>query len=241
MKNYFYFILLFVGHLSYGQIPKKIEIPIYQTSRNKTDTSSWFKDYSKLGQELKLPNLQQANETFYFRFWTHNQAIDIWTFDRVKIFGAVTNFAERYDAKLLKKGQYKIDKVFYKTKNLDSLSAKNIYKAIENLCLTDIPSDEKIKGWSAGLDGVEYLIETATKTNYSFKTYWTPSVFSDTLNEAKRIQKFVDYLFKDLNLWNFGGKLKLSKGTFKTNGIPGVQIKTTNKDNSGARTITDIL
>ena len=240
MKN-IYFILLFVGQISFGQISKKIEIPVYQNLNNKNDTSLWFKNYFKLGQEIKLPNLLQTNDTFYFRFWTHNQAIDIWTIDKVKIFGMVTNFAERYDAKLLKKGQYKIDKVFYNTKKLDSLSARNIYKAIENLNLINIPSDEKIKGWSAGLDGVEYLIETSTKTYYSFKTYWTPSVFSDTLSEAKRIQKFVDYLFKDLNLWNFGKRLKLSKGTFKTNGIPGVQIKMTNKDNSGARTITDIL
>jgi hypothetical protein len=240
MKN-IYFILLFVGQISFGQISKKIEIPVYQNSNNKGDTSLWFKDYFKLGQELKLPNLQHTNDTFYFRFWTYNQAIDIWTFDRVKIFGMVTNFAERYDAKLLRKGQYIVDKVFYNTKKLDSLSAKNIYKAIENLNLVDIPSDEKIKGWSAGFDGVEYLIEASSKTNYSFKTYWTPSVFSDTLNEAKRIQKFVDYLFKDLNLWNFGKRLKLSKGTFKTNGIPGIQIRIIKQDNNGARTITDLL
>ena len=240
MKN-ISFILLFVGQISFGQISKKIEIPVYQNSNNKNDTSLWFKNYFKLGQEIKLPNLQQTNDTFYFRFWTHNQAIDIWTIDKVKIFGMLTNFAERYDAKLLKRGQYKIDKVFYNTKKLDSLSARNIYKAIENLNLINIPSDEKKKGWSAGLDGVEYLIETSTKTYYSFKTYWTPSVFSDTLSEAKRIQKFVDYLFKDLNLWNFGDRLKLSTGTFKTNGIPGVQIKTTIKDNSGVRTITDLL
>ena len=88
MKN-IYFILLFVGQISFGQISKKIEIPVYQNSNNKGDTSLWFKDYFKLGQELKLPNLQHTNDTFYFRFWTYNQAIDIWTFDRVKIFGMV--------------------------------------------------------------------------------------------------------------------------------------------------------
>ncbi|MBC7438778.1 MAG: hypothetical protein H7250_02165, partial [Flavobacterium sp.] len=45
----------------------------------------------------------------------------------------------------------------------------------------------------------------------------------------------------DLNLWNFGKRLKLSKGTFKTNGIPGIQIRTIKQDNNGARTITDLL
>ena len=161
MKKHFYLILLFTGQISFGQTPKKIIIPIYQNSNNKNDTSAWYKDYFKLGRTLKLPNLQETNDTFYFRLWTHNQVVDIWTFDNVKIFGVVINFAERYNSKLLKKGQYVVDKVFFKSKKLDSIYAKNIFTAIKNLKLMDIPSDEKINGWSQGLDGTEYLIETS--------------------------------------------------------------------------------
>ena len=241
MKNNFYFILLFVGHISYGQISKNIEIPMYQSSNNKSDTSLWFKDYFKLGQDLKLPNLQVTNDSFYFRFWTHYQVIDIWTFDKIKVFGKVTNFAERYDSKLLKKGQFIVDKVFFKSKLMDSSYAKNIYNLITKLNLTVIPSDEKINGWGQGFDGSEYLVETSIKNTYSFKTYWTPSAFADTIIEAKRIQSFIDYLFKDLKLYEFGENPKCSKGTYKTYGIPGMQIEMKTQQTIGARNITDLL
>ena len=237
MKNCFYIILLFIGQFSFGQNSKKIEIPLYANK----DTSLWYKNYSKLQKELKFTNLIESTDTFRFRFWTHNQALVVWSNDKNKYFASVTSFAQRYDKKLLKKNSYVIDKVFFKTKTLDSLTAKNIFQQIESLKILGIPTDEKIKGWNQGLDGVEYLIETSDIKNYSFKEYWAPYIFADKLNEAKRIQQFVNYIFNDLKIREYYDKLKLPNGTYLTNGTQGITIRTITESTIGARNITDLL
>ena len=240
MLKYLFYILLFVGHISYGQNNKNIELPITKDSNGKIDTLSWYKDYSDLREKINLEDLIKSNDSFHIRFWTDKQAIDIWTLDNKNYFGRITNFAMRFDNKLLKKGLQKIDKIFSKRIILDSTTTLNIYKAFNNLSIGKIPTDGKIKWWTQGFDGEEFLLETSDKENYSFKTYWTPSAHSESIKEAKLMQQFIDYLFIDLKLYDYYDKLKLSKGHFKRNGIQGIQIES-NYNTFGARTILDGL
>ena len=235
-----FIILLFLSSYCFGQ-SKTIDIPVSVRSNLKGDTSLWFKDYFKLTHDLKLENLQLSTDSFHFRFWTDTQAIDIWTSNNKKFSGSVTSFAQRYNEKLLKKEQYEVDKVFSNTSDLDSITSRYIYQSFESLQIQQIPTDGKIKGWSEGLDGFEYLIEVSTKTTYSFKTYWSPIIFVTTLVEAKKIQAFHDYLFRDMKLGDYYNKLQLPIGSFKRNGVPGITIKTEKQINIGAKTIFDLL
>jgi hypothetical protein len=70
------------------------------------------------------------------------------------------------------------------------------------------------------------LIETSTPKQYDFKTYWTPRIFADTLKEAKQIQTFVDFLYKDFKIYDYYKKLKLPEGSYQRNGVQGIEIKT---------------
>jgi len=229
--------LLFAGSV-FGQT-KIINIPTYKNYQNQIDTTLWYKWKYALGEKLALPNLQTSNEIFHFRFWTDIQALDIWTSDGNSYFGTVTNYAQRYNRKLYKKGIYQVDKVFSNKINLDSSKARQIYFLLDTLSIVNIPADDKIKGWQQGFDGTEYIIETSNKIQYDFKTYWTPLIFSDKLIEAKQIQTLVDKLFKDFKIGRYYDKLKLPEGNYKRDGIQGVKIHTSNDNNGNKSSITD--
>lgn len=226
---------------AFGQTGKVICIPTFKLYENKLDTTLWFKWKYELTKQINLQALQTSTDTFHFRFWTDIQAIDIWTVDNKTYFGTVTNYAQRYDSKLLRKGVYQIDRVFTNQINFDTSKARKLFTLIDTLSIVSIPSDDKISGWQQGVDGEEFLIEVSTPTHYNFKTYWTPRIFADSLSEARRIQTFVDFLYKDFKLYGYYQKLKLPEGSYRRNGIQGIQIKATNQKVIGARTITDLL
>jgi len=76
-------------------------------------------------------------------------------------------------------------------------------KLIKSSAILNLPTDNLIKGWKQGFDGITYIIEYSTKEHYSFKTYWTPQM-QDTLREGKLVQSFVNSVFEladAKNIW----------------------------------------
>jgi len=240
MRPFIFIIYLLFASSAFGQT-KIINIPTYKNYQNQTDTTLWFRWKDSLAKQLNLSNLQTSSDIFHFRFWTDIQAVDIWTTDGNSYFGTVTNYAQRYNQKLYRKGIYQVDKVFSNKINLDSSKARNIFNLLDTLNIVGIPTDDKIKGWQQGFDGIEYIIETSNKRQYDFKTYWTPSLFADTLMEAKQIQTLVDKLFNDFKIGSYYDKLKLPDGNYKRDGIQGVKIQTSSEGNGNKSSITDWL
>jgi hypothetical protein len=191
MRAFITIVMTFFICFVYGQTEKIMNIPTYKNYKNEVDTTLWFKWKHDLAKQINLKDLQTSTDTFHFRFWTDIQAIELWTFDHSSYFSVVTNYAQRYDDKLLRKGVYKVGKVYSNQVFLDSSRAKLLFNIIDKLSIVAIPTDDKIKGWQQGFDGEEFLIETSTPNQYDFKTYWTPRIFADTLKEAKQIQTFV--------------------------------------------------
>lgn len=146
-----------------------------------------------LSKKLGLSDLKKSNHEFAFRFWGRGQAIDI-IGDSTDIIGTVTNYI--YHQK--KSSDYKIDTLFKKA-SLSPDQAKAAYELFLNLKLLKIPTDEKIKGWSKGFDGITYIIEQTDKGNYNTKSYWTPTS-QDGVPEAKVISDFVNSLSDTLKL-----------------------------------------
>ena len=233
-------VFVFAAH-SYGQTEKRISIPTDTNYKNEVDTTLWYKWKHELIMHIGLKDLQTSTDTFHFRFWTDVQALDLWTNDHKSYFAIVTNYAERYDDKLLRKNVYKIGKVYSNQVVLDSSKAREIFNMIDKLSILTIASDDKITGWGQGFDGVEFLIENFSSKQYEFKTYWTPRMFADSLREAKQIQTFVDYLNNDFKIYEYYQKLALPEGSYKRNGIQGIRIRTTNHIIPGGTKVTDLL
>ena len=225
---------------AYGQTEKHVSIPIHKNQKNELDTSLWYKWKYELARQIDLTDLQTSAHTFHFRFWIDVQAIDLWTTDHCSYFGLITNYAQRYDDKLLRKGIYKIGKVYSNQITLDTAKAKKLFNMIRHLSIVDLPSDHDIEGWGSGFDGEEYLIEVSTTSEYQFKTYWTPRIFTDSLKEARQIQEFIDFLNDVLKIKEYY-KLKLPKGTYRRDGIQGVHIRMHSEWVPGATKVTDLL
>jgi hypothetical protein len=203
-----------------AQIHKALDIPTFINNyEKKTDTTLWYAWKQELAVKLKLPDLKTSPDSFHFRFWTDVQALDVWTADHITYQAMITNYARRFNAKKMKKGIQEVDSLFQKKVKLDTATARRIFNLLQKLSIIEIPSDDKIKGWDAGLDGVEYLIETSTPTKYAFKTYWTPRIFADSIPEAKRIQLLIGHLNNDFRLGNYYNRLKLPPGAYQRDGM----------------------
>lgn len=157
----------------------------------KGDTSFSFKYQNIVITKLFLSRLDTSASPFHFRVWKTNQVLDIWQTGDSLYAGQLTSWVtEQTPTKENPTYRILIDK-----RSLSTDTTKNIISFIETSQIMKLPTDDSIKGWKNGLDGITYIIEFSTKTTYSFKTYWTPKAQDTTLAEAKYLQTFVDNIF----------------------------------------------
>jgi hypothetical protein len=155
------------------------------------DTSFWFKYQNIVIKELSLSRLDTSTSTFHFRVWKTNQVLDIWQTSDDSYNGQLTSWVtEQAPTKEKHTDRTLIDK-----RELSTETIKLIVNFIESSQIIKLPTDDSIKNWKHGFDGVTYIIESSTKKNYSFKTYWTPKAQDTTLAEAQYLQSFVDKIF----------------------------------------------
>jgi len=226
MRALFLFVLALVSQLACGQGVKTVSIPTSKNLRSDADTSFSFTSDRATASKIHLPDLRKSTDAFHFRLWSGRQALDIWTLESKRYFGAVTSYAQRYNAALFAKNNYRIDTVIFKQIALPNAKAKQIFQLIDSLAIISIPTDNQIAGWQEGLDGTEYRIETSTPSSYAYKTYWAPSLFTDTLWEARQIQTLIDKLYANFTLADYTKHLKLLPGHYQHDGVEGVQIRT---------------
>lgn len=144
-------------------------------------------------EKLRLSDLMNSEHEFSFRIWIKNQVLEI-TKDGSDFKGNITNYVF-YSMKL-----NSVEKAIRLSKVLlSSEEAKKIYEIIQSSDVLKLPSDNDIVNWRFGKDGETYIIEYSDKTNYSFKTYWTPSV-QGSLPEAIVIEKVINNLSDYLTL-----------------------------------------
>jgi hypothetical protein len=186
MKILLTVIILFFSKALLAQ-PKTLANVTYTNG----DTSFWFKHQNIVIKDLSLSRLDTSTSTFHFRVWKTNQVLDIWQTSDSSYSGQLTSWVtEQVPMKEKSTGRKLIDK-----KILSPDTLKQIISFIEASQITQLPTDDSIKGWKHGLDGVTYIIESSTNTTYSLKTYWTPEAQDTTLAEAKYVQSFVDKIF----------------------------------------------
>lgn len=173
-----------------GFAQKQISIPLYKNG----DTVLWYKWQYELEAKLKLPHLAKDTTRFYFRFHNAGQVLDLYSHDLKTFKGTVTCYTYAYELYDTKKQTQKTSALFSQQVKLDSSIARRIFQLTGTV--STIPTDDSIKGWRQGLDGVTYMFEHSSPASYSFKSYWTPSAQDSTLMEAKLIRLFVDTIYK---------------------------------------------
>jgi len=149
-----------------------------------SDTVYWNRIQNEKIKKYNLGFNESKKDELFFRFWTHGNCIEI----------------TKRDTLIIGKSIYFVDEVddfsknnFVKTFDLKKSVCEKILNLIDSCKVNTIPSDKFIKGWQQGFDGTTYIFENKTKTEYSFKNYWTPTS-QENLEVAKKIQNFVDKL-----------------------------------------------
>jgi hypothetical protein len=172
------FIALLVSYSSFAQLRK--ELPFTKDS----DTTYWMQ-YRNKTYEAK-----NGNDTF-FMLQTPCVSVEI-SKTKGYLKGTVEFFAREID-------EFKDSTSVFKRKfNFDSDISLKIFKLIDSLKINSIPSDKFIPKWQQGFDGITYIIEYKDSIQHSFKNYWTPKA-QDNLEEAMRIQNFVDNVYAIVN------------------------------------------
>ncbi|TSJ38901.1 hypothetical protein FO440_20595 [Mucilaginibacter corticis] len=164
-----------------------------QTKEISGDTLNWFKTNKIFQRNLKLKDFEKSTDEFDFRFSYYGQVIEI-TKDGSDINSYVTNYT--YHNK--RANGYKTDTLSNKV-ILSPEKAKSVYNIITNSGILKLPSDNKIKNWQQGADGITYIVEYADKKNYSLKTYWEPSD-QDSIPEALIMLSFIKKISEAFNL-----------------------------------------
>lgn len=189
MIRFIYIIFLFCSNFSFGQTRNVNGI----ISLN-GDTSFWYKHQIKQLKKLSLPLLNTSSYQEYYRLWTNKQVIDIWQNSDNTFGGKLTTWTDEYvpiDEQLTSRS-------FIVTKDLSADTIKVIRAFFQSSNMLSLPTDDSIKGWQHGFDGITYVVEQLSKDNYSFKTYWTPKA-QDSLIEAIQVQSYIDDVLAIVN------------------------------------------
>lgn len=156
--------------------------------------------YQSIVDTLNLTHIISDTNSMHFRFWTNGQAIDVWSNDNKMFYGKLTNYIYQF---LPKKDPNDIQetertKILSHQIQLDTSLARQTFNHIQSISF--IPSEDSIKGWGRGHDGIGYCFELLNSDYYYFKSYWEPNAQDSTLIAAKHIQAFVDNIYSLLDL-----------------------------------------
>lgn len=173
--------LLIYSNLLFSQ-SKSEELNLTKDS----DTVYWNKYKNEQIKKHNLEDILSKKDEIIFKFWTFGTCIEVIKNDTL-INGNISYFVNEVD-------EFS-KKTFERTYYLKNEDSKKIINLIDSCGINKIPSDKFIKGWQQGFDGIEYILEYKTKTEYSFKNYWTPKS-QKNIEEAEKIQNFVDELYK---------------------------------------------
>lgn len=170
-------------------------------------------------KKLSINDLTQSTDGLFFRFWTRDQVVEIWTKDMISFHGKLISYTARYDRDRYKKPERR-KKIYSKHINIDSATSKLIYERATSLSLFDIPDQMHIKEWKQGTDGYSISIEHATPQRYSMRYYWGPD-FQVKIPEATTINNFDKFLTTTLatrEKWDYFIQ-SLPRGCYNNGGI----------------------
>lgn len=189
MKPIFTTLLLLTSIFSFGQ--KKTDNSVSEVS---TYNSIWYSFTLDNAKKLSLTPVATALKKKYYRVWDPNTIIDIWVESDGTLAGELIYWVYEY----VPEGEKPTYRTFKKTIQLSAKTVKSVNTLFESSGMLNLQSDDSIKNWKIGDDGVTYIIESLVEEKYTFKTYWTPKA-QKNLKEAKQVQSFIEQLFRLVN------------------------------------------
>lgn len=208
MRQFTLSILLFLDLSSYAQ--KNID-----TIKGSFDnTTYWHKESKKWDKKMGLKDLLLAKDSLCVRFRNGINIVDIIINKQGKIEANKYSYLFKLDEK------NKVSKVIFNKMSIEKELALKFLDTLYNLDIPNYYDGYKIPKYPITVDGVVYVFEFSTTTNYKNISFANPS---EALNliEGKAVYEFVKYADKLLGLKSNFAKLKqsLRKGRYKVGGM----------------------
>lgn len=196
----------------YGQV-KSVSVPVYKSG----DTTLHYKTQRERIAQMKMRDPFVSKDSFLLRVSSENWSVEIISADLKTFEGRQYFFTKQVEPS----GEQENKRLLFKTKPMSKSQALAVYDTFQKKSISSIPSENDIRGWPLGADGVSYLIEYSNPSTYSFKSYWEPSSSRYRLVEAAAVDDFVKELNEKLELrTSFYAFLdKLPSGTYHAGGI----------------------
>ena len=151
-----------------------------------SDTLHYYKYEKPIIEKLRLIKPKEKKD--FFRFSSDKYYLELST-ESNKYLMYVD---ETWEGK-------KTGKTFIKEFSLTEKQVNEIKNLIVSLKIHEIPTDNQIKNWTFGFDGITYIFELKAGNNYSYKHYWTPTsqqkfVESNIINYfVIKVDEIIDY------------------------------------------------
>lgn len=182
MKSTLLIIFSFFSIFVFGQNKSDYNLSI------DSDTLHYFKYEKSINEKLNL--IKPEDSIDFFRFSSDKYYLELSENSNFYIIYA----DEIWDNK-------KTGEVFIKKIELNKQQVSLIKNLVDSLKINEIPSDNQIKRWTFGFDGITYKFETKSGLNYSFKHYWTP-ISQEKFEESDKINFFVSQIDKIIDYQN---------------------------------------
>jgi hypothetical protein len=210
MKYIFFTLFSIYYSFVVAQI-KQINIPINE----KKNTNYWFEWKKELQKKIGLNDITQPPQKAHFRLWTYEQMIEVWQDSTNKLYGKITCWVEEN----VPSDEESTNRYFTISQYLSAEQSQQMWEWIKASQINTIPSEEFIKDWGGGHDGITYMLENIENEIYTFKSYWTPKA-QKSLSEAIIVQNFIDKAFeicKAREHWKFFS-IQIPFESYYTNG-----------------------
>ena len=159
---------------------------------------SEYRDHQKLMNQLQLPDLYFAKNSFRFRYRQQRSIVEIWSEDNIHYEGRMVLFLTRDH---YKRSQITKREVMYEYVRLDSVIVSKLLKEISESEILKVETDEHVNGWRYS-DNVplllscgswSYYLEHTGSGEYYFKTFAVPEQYTAT-KEAILVSGFTKKL-----------------------------------------------
>lgn len=184
-----------------------------------SDTLYYYKYEKPIIKKLKL--IQPEEKKNFFRFSSDKYYLEL---------SGDSNKYVMYVDEVWK--DKKTGQIFIKEFDLTEEQVNEIKNLITSSKVNKIPSDNQIKNWIWGFDGITYKFELKDGDTYSYKHYWTPTSQQKFI-ESNTINYFIIKIDEIINYQE--NKKKFTKEipyfNWTKDGVSWIAIKLLNKEN----------
>lgn len=177
------------------------EIPTFTTGKMK-DSIDWIYDYfKKQTSEIGLSSIENGYNGLQIRIWLNhwlaiNRHLIILKYMDSVWSGEVVTLTYAYNDSL--------QEHYIAKKEFKNITPKNGWdRFIELLAkqkILDLPNMNRLPGYDAGDDGIDYVFEIAAPNKYRMYHYWEPSSFKDKFWQAENVLNIGNLLNEELSI-----------------------------------------